>query len=164
MSNRYIDIERIVAKIEGEKSGNAFLIDNRRVVSVKHCLSNLTEKVKLVFPKLQESEVIEREAVVCDQFVTSEDRWVLMELEDEIDAPNITIASMCLQPFDEVNVYGYDSNFFAMGKWTRFQSSASMISNPDLVQDMLFDPVDSQEKDFSGLSGSPIVCDLKVVT
>lgn len=157
MSNRYMDIERIVAKIEGEKSGNAFLIDNRRVVSVKHCLSNLTEKVKLVFPKLQEGEVIEREAVVCDQFVTSEDRWVLMELEDEIDAPNITIASMCLQPFDEVNVYGYDSNFFAMGKWTRFQSSASMISNPDLVQDMLFDPVDSQEKDFSGLSGSPIV-------
>lgn len=163
MSNEYIDIERIVAKIEGEKNGNAFLIDNKRVVSVKHCLSNLTEKVKLVFPKLQDGKVIEREAVVCEQFITSEDSWVLMELKDDIDVPNIMIASICLQPFDEVNVYGYDSNFFAMGKWTKFQSCASMNNNPELVHDMLLEPVDSQEKDFSGLSGSPIIKDKCII-
>lgn len=151
------DIERIVAKIEGEKSGNAFLIDNKRVATVKHCLSNLTEKVKLVFPKLQEGEVIEREAVVCEQFGASEDGWVLMEMEDDIDAPSVKIASMCLQPYEETDVFGYDSNYLPMGKWTKFKSAASMIPNPDLLQDMLFDPVDSQEKDFSGLSGSPIV-------
>lgn len=151
------DIERIVAKIEGKKSGNAFLIDNKRVVTVKHCISNLAEKVKLVFPKLQDGEVIEREAVVSEQFRTSEDSWVLMELEDDIDTPSTTIASMDLYPFEEAEVYGYDHNFFAPGKWMKLQSSGSIITNSDLIQDMIFDPLNTQEKDFSGLSGSPII-------
>ena len=157
MSDKYNDIERIVAKIEGEKSGNAFLIDGRRVITVKHCIANPAEKVRLVFPKLQEGEVIEREAVVCEQFETPEDGWVLLEMEEELEAPRITIASMSFQPFGEASVYGYDANFSVYGKWTRLQSSASTIPNPELLQDLLFDPVDSQEKDFSGLSGSPIV-------
>lgn len=157
MSNRCSDIERIVAKIEGEKNGNAFLIDKRRVITVKHCIVNPAEKVKLVFPKLHEGEVIEQEAAVCEQFESSEDGWLLLELEEELDTPGITIASMSLQPFDEASVYGYDANYRVQGKWTRLQSSNSTILNPELLQDMLFDPVDSQEKDFSGLSGSPIV-------
>ena len=157
MNSKYIDIERIIAKIEGEKNGNAFLIDNRRVLTIKHCLSNQTEKVKLVFPKLQEGKIIERYAVVCEQLSKSEDSWVLMELEDDIDVPSIRIAAICLQPFEKVVVYGYDGNYLASGKWTKFQSSASVIPNPDLIQDMLFDPVNSEEKNFSGLSGSPIV-------
>lgn len=157
MSDIYNIIECIVAKIEGKKCGNAFLIDNRRAITVKHCIANPAVKVKLVFPKLQEGEIIEREAVVCEQFELSEDGWILLELEEELDAPSITIASMSLQPFDEAAVYGYDANFFAMGKWTKLQSSASKSPNLDLVQDMLFDSVNCQERDFSGLSGSPIV-------
>lgn len=157
MSDIDKNIERIVAKIEGKKCGNAFLIDSRRVVTVKHCIEESAEKVNLVFPKLQEGENIECEAVVCEQFESSEDRWVLLELEEELDVPSITIASMSLQKFEEAEVYGYDANFLVAGKWTRLQSSASQITNPDLVQDLLFDPVNSQEKDFSGLSGSPIV-------
>lgn len=157
MSNIYNDVERIVAKIVGEKSGNAFLIDERRVVTVKHCIVDPKEKVKLVFLKLHEGEIIEREAIVYDQFQYLEDEWVLLKLEEELDASGIKFASMGMQPFDEASVYGYDANFPVTGNWTKLQSTGSTIHNTEFLQDMQFSPTDSKEKDFSGLSGSPII-------
>ena len=44
-------------------------------VGIPHLMEEPAEKVKLVFPKLHEGEVIEREAVVCEQFETSEDEY-----------------------------------------------------------------------------------------
>ena len=48
-------IEKIVAKIDGQEKGNAFLIDNRRALTVKHCVKE--ERLKLIFPKQQYREV-----------------------------------------------------------------------------------------------------------
>ena len=58
------NIEKIVAKIESDKSGNAFLIDRNRAVTVKHCITDPSARVKLVFPKIQEREPIEVWATV----------------------------------------------------------------------------------------------------
>ena len=73
MSDWNENIEKIVAKIEGDKMGNAFLIDRNRAVTVKHCITDPSARVKLVFPKIQESEPMEVWATVDEQFIPEED-------------------------------------------------------------------------------------------
>ncbi len=157
MSNWDVNIEKIVAKIEGPKKGNAFLIDRSRAVTVKHCIPDPSAKVKLVFPKIQEGELIEVYATVEKQFNSEEDELLLLELERELPAIDISIAIMKMHPSDGAGVFGYDANHLTLGRWTELASAASVISNPDIVQDMQFDAKYNRESDFSGLSGSPIV-------
>lgn len=157
MNNWYENIEKIVAKIEGDKTGNAFLIDRNRAVTVKHCIQDTSAKVKLVFPKIQEGELIEVWATVDGQFNPEDDELLLLKLEKELPKIEISIAVMKIYPDDEVKVFGYDANYLALGRWTDFISAASVIPNTDIVQDMLFDAKYNQESDFAGLSGSPII-------
>ena len=83
MSSRNENIEKIVAKIDGSKIGNAFLIDKNQAVTVKHCIQDLSVRVKLVFPKMQEGEPIEVWATVDEQFNPEEDELLLLNLEQE---------------------------------------------------------------------------------
>lgn len=157
MSNWNKNIEKIVAKIEGDKIGNAFLIDRNRAVTVKHCIQDLSAKVKLVFPKIQEGEPIEVWATVDEQFNPEDDELLLLKWEKELPKIDISIAAMKIHPSDDAGVFGYDANYLALGRWTDLISAASVIPNPDIVQDMLFDAKNNSESDFSGLSGSPII-------
>lgn len=157
MSNWNENIEKIVAKIEGDRIGNAFLIDRNRAVTVKHCIQDPSAKVKLVFPKIQEGEPIEIWATVDEQFDSEEDELLLLKWEQELPKIDISIAAMKIHPADDAWVFGYDANYLALGRWTDLISAASIIPNPDIVQDMLFDVKNNSERDFSGLSGSPII-------
>ncbi len=157
MSDWNENIEKIVAKIEGDKMGNAFLIDRNRAVTVKHCITDPSARVKLVFPKIQESEPMEVWATVDEQFIPEEDELLLLKLEQDLPEIDISIVAMKIHPSDDAGVFGYDANYLALGRWTDLISAASVIPNLDMVQDMLFDAKDNRESDFSGLSGSPIV-------
>ncbi len=157
MNTLYENIEKIVAKIEGPKIGNAFLVDENRAVTVKHCIENPFEKVKLVFPKIQESGPVDVWAAVDERFNQEEDELLLLKLEQELPQMEISIAVMTMHPSDEAKVFGYDRNYLATGRWTDVISAASAIPNSEIVQDMLFDVQRNRESDFSGLSGSPIV-------
>ena len=115
MSNWDVNIEKIVAKIEGPKKGNAFLIDRSRAVTVKHCIPDPSAKVKLVFPKIQAGEPIEVYATVEKQFNSEEDELLLLELERELPAIDISIAIMKMHPSDGAGVFGYDANHLTLG-------------------------------------------------
>lgn len=128
MNNWYENIEKIVAKIEGDKTGNAFLIDRNRAVTVKHCIQDTSAKVKLVFPKIQEGELIEVWATVDGQFNPEDDELLLLKLEKELPKIEISIAVMKIYPDDEVKVFGYDANYLALGRWTDFISAASVVT------------------------------------
>ena len=162
MKSREGSIERIVGKIEGKEKGNVFLIDGRHAVTVKHCVPEQVESVKLVFPKICEGGQ-EVEATVVSQPEEINDGWVLLNLSEELPVQEITIAAVDLSRFTKAEVYGYDANHRVSGRWTRLSSGSSEIVNSDLLSDMLFDAVDNCEKDFSGLSGSPIFIDGKVM-
>lgn len=151
------NIERIVAKIEGNKIGNAFLIDRNRAVTVKHCVTNPSAKIKLVFPKIQEGEPVEVWATADQQFNPEVDELLLLKLEQELPKIDISIAIMKIYPSDEAWVFGYDANYLALGRWTELSSAASMSPNPEYLPDMHFDAKNNKEKDFGGLSGSPII-------
>lgn len=155
MGDRLESVEKIVAKIEGNMNGNAFLVDKGHAITVKHCV--VQDRVKLVFPKLFANRVVEVWAERDSEFNSQEDELVILELEEELEEPNILFASVQLQPSDEAKVFGYDANNRADGRWTDLVSAASIISNAELVQDMLFDLKTSRESNFSGLSGSPII-------
>lgn len=157
MSNWNVNIEKIVAKIEGVKIGNAFLIDRNRAVTVKHCIQDPSVKVKLVFPKIQEGEPVEVWARVDEQFDPEEDELLLLDLEQELPEIEISFAAMIIRHKDDAEVFGYDANYLALGRWTKLVSGASEIPDPNLIQDMLFDAEYNSERDFSGLSGSPII-------
>lgn len=150
-------IERCVAKIDGTVNGNAFLIDKGHAITVKHCVEQ--DRIKLVFPSLFTDNVVSVFANKDSQFASDEDEFVLLELEEELAEPNITFASMSLNPSDEAKVFGYDANYRADGRWTDLVSAAGVIPNKEMVQDMLFDLKTSRESNFVGLSGSPIVKD-----
>lgn len=151
------NIEKIVAKIEGAKIGNAFLVGRSSAVTVKHCIPNPSEKVKLVFPKMYGGGPVDVWATADEQFDPEEDELLLLNLERELPETGASIAVMKLHPADEAGVFGYDGNHLAQGRWTEVVSAASTIPNPEMVQDMLFDAKYNRESDFSGLSGSPIV-------
>lgn len=159
MRNNSTNIEKIVAKIEGTTQGNAFLIDKKHAITVKHCVKQ--ERMKLVFPKIKEKKEVW--AKIDSQFNPEEDQLVLLELEEELSEVEVLFASVRLQPSEEAQVYGYDANYRVDGRWTDIVSVASVIPNPELIQDMLFDLNTSRESDFSGLSGSPIVKDNYVI-
>lgn len=59
MEKTVINIERAVAKIVGEKCGNAILIDKKHAITVKHCVNN-NEQINLVFPKMHNGKEIKR--------------------------------------------------------------------------------------------------------
>lgn len=162
MKSREGSIERIVGKIEGKEKGNVFLIDGRHAVTVRHCVPEQVESVKLVFPKICEGGQ-EVEATVVSQPEEINDGWILLNLSEELPVQEITIAAVDLSRFTKAEVYGYDANHRVSGRWTRLSSGSSEIVNSDLLSDMLFDAVDNREKDFSGLSGSPIFIDGKVI-
>lgn len=151
-------IEKIVAKIDGQEKGNAFLIDNRRALTVKHCVKE--ERLKLIFPKQQYREVW---ASACISEFAEEDRFVLLELEEEVDSAEIILAATRLYPGDPAWVYGFDKNFFAEGRWTKLESVGSVTPNDSSVTDQLFDALNNKEADFSGLSGSPIIAGGNIV-
>lgn len=163
MSSRNENIEKIVAKIDGPKIGNAFLIDKNQAVTVKHCIQDLSVRVKLVFPKMQEGEPIEVWATVDEQFNPEEDELLLLNLEQELPAIDISFAAMKIHPYDNADVFGYDANYLASGRWTKLVSAASEIPDPNIIQDMLFDAKDNSESDFSGLSGSPVIKDSFII-
>ena len=48
-------IEKIVSKVDGKEKGNAFLVDSKRALTVKHCAE--AERVKLIFPNMGYKEV-----------------------------------------------------------------------------------------------------------
>ena len=151
-------IEKIVAKIDGQDKGNAFLIDNRRALTVKHCVKE--EHLKLIFPNQQYREVW---ASACISEFAEEDQFVLLELEEEVDSEEIILASARLYPRDLARVYGFDKNFFAEGRWTNLESVGSVTPNESSVTDQLFDALNNREEDFSGLSGSPIIAGGNIV-
>jgi len=162
MSSWNENIEKVVAKIDdsengSKKIGNAFLIDRNRAVTVKHCIQDSSAKVKLVFPKIQEGEPIEVWATVDEQFNPEEDELLLLNLEQELPEIDIFFAAMKIHPADGADVFGYDANYLALGRWTKLVSAASVISDPNIIPDMLFDAKFNSESDFSGLSGSPII-------
>lgn len=163
MTKSYVNIEKIVAKIEGTKKGNAFLIDKQRAVTVKHCIPENAKNVKLIFLKMCEGVVIERDATVSDQFNPEEDGLLVLELDNELPTPNINVVSKQLNPFEEVAVFGYDANFLAEGRWTKLEVASGSIPTPDMKQDLSFNVINNKETDFSGLSGSPIVIGNSIV-
>lgn len=158
--NDHENIERAVAKIDGRKKGNALLVDKGHAITVRHCVTGegceREQEIKLVFPKLVLGKEITVSAVMADGFDPIGDQLVLLVLKEEVEAPEILFGSVRLQPSDRARVYGYDANF-PEGRWTDLISGASVIQDPELVQDMLFDAVNSKEKDFAGLSGSPVI-------
>lgn len=148
------NIEKIVAKIDGDTKGNAILINKKQAITVRHCVNN--ERVKLVFTKLYKT-TREVWAKIDLQDVDVDDPLVLLELEEEVAEINVTFASVRLRPMDDALVYGYDANYLAEGCWINIKSTASYIADPNLKNDMQFDILHSRERGFSGLSGSPIV-------
>lgn len=160
MSNRENYIERNVGKFDGSRFGNVFLIDRQRAITVKHCIDNVVEPIKLIFPKLDE-DVREVKATVISG-TEQEDGWVILQLAEELPAKEITFASMDMPRYSEAEVYGHNINHIE-GRWIRLRSGAGEIPNPDIRSDLLFDAVEDKEKDFSGLSGSPIIKDGRVI-
>ena len=154
MEKTVINIERAVAKIVGEKCGNAILIDKKHAITVKHCVNN-NEQINLVFPKMHNGK--ELKAKIISEICTEHDEFVLLELDEEVAQIDIFFSAVRLFPSDEAKVYGYDANYSVDGRWTDIISAGSYLTDPNLVYDMIFDLKTSKEIDFSGLSGSPIL-------
>lgn len=160
MSNIKNSIEHNIGIIYGSKIGNVFLIDEKYAVTIKHCIDEKEEPIKIVFPKICESER-KVEAIVVTQ-LEEDDEWVLLKLLEEIPVQKITFAAINIYRYMDAEVYGYCSNHMD-GRWIKLKSGGGEIVNTNFQSDMLFDAVYDKENDFSGLSGSPILKDGKVI-
>lgn len=151
--------ERIVAKVDcGGEYGNAILISKKYAVTVKHCVKPAYENGKEILltiaPDLGGKPI---KAVIDPEFNADVDEWVMLELEQETMQLDIkTFASVELLKGTTVDTYGYDGNYRAEACWTKLTSIGGANANKELIQDMIFQLSGSREKDFSGLSGSPI--------
>lgn len=103
MKKTFFNIERAVAKIVGEKCGNAILIDEKHAITVKHCVTN-SEMIKLVFPKMYKGKEIG--AKIISEICTEQDEFVLLELDEEVAQIDIFFSAVRLFPSDEAKVFG----------------------------------------------------------
>lgn len=124
MEKTVINIERAVAKIVGEKCGNAILIDKKHAITVKHCVNN-NEQINLVFPKMHNGKEIK--AKIISEICTEHDEFVLLELDEEVAQIDIFFSAVRLFPSDEAKVYGYDANYSVDGRWTDIISAGMEI-------------------------------------
>lgn len=158
-------IEKIVGKVEcGKNEGNAILIDDSRAITVKHCVDGAIHTgEKIWIYGLPENEGEKIEATIDEQFNQEQEEIVLLNLHQPFLVPNVKFGATILNPFVEASVWGYDANFRVQGKWTRLVSTGSVNNKPELIQDMLFECINGGEKNFEGLSGSPIMSDDYIV-
>lgn len=155
-------VEKLVVKIDcGTKMGNGFLINSNQVLTVKHCIEKSYEEnaeIKVTLPPSNEQRAITRVAYVHKNFKRDEDELVLLTFEQEMPYEDgIDVGIIQLKKSNMTDVFGYDKNFRAEGRWTRLISVGKTEVDKDFIQDMLFHPSETKETDFSGLSGSPIV-------
>lgn len=151
-------IEKIVSKVDGKEKGNAFLVDSKRALTVKHCAE--AERVKLIFPNMGYKEVW---AVPQLTGMGEEEQFVLLELETEVEAEEVAFEALQLFPEEASGIYGFDANFFADGRWSKLRFTGTVTQNENRVTDLLFDTETNKEADFSGLSGSPIIADGNII-
>ena len=153
------ELEQIVAKVDcGKEHGNAILFSRKYAVTAKHCVKPAYENGEEIWltivPNLGSKPI---KAAIDPEFNADADEWVMLELEQEtMQLGKSTFASVELLKGTVVDTYGYDRNYRTEACWTKLISIGSANTNKELIQDMIFQLPGSREKDFSGLSGSPI--------
>lgn len=158
-------IEKNVALVEcGGEKGTAFLISNNQALTVRHCVEKYFEDghnpIELHFINIQNTEVFR--TAIPNRLTNDADQIIILDLNEGVCIDHPTLAFGTIPMFKQVKIFGYSC---AEAAWDRFEISRSYNDNHVKINDatMILRPIITKQKDFKGLSGSPVIFDEKIV-
>jgi hypothetical protein len=147
----------IETKSGDEEKGTGFFIDNKRILTCNHVLSDSQFKIEVSKIGLVDKKIT-LTAIVIDQCTDCD--FAILEIVDEFESENILILCDSLIIKEEtVDIFGYPNTEEGqlIGKELQGSISRHIIDSEESIHDIILNiPSYSRSENYKAFSGSPI--------